>query len=1000
MKMKALAFAMLLGGVAYSQIKIETLPDSLQAVMLEAKTDSARIAIYSLETWTVRLTNPELAVQYSLEAISIAKESGLQIMQVDALTDLGYTYEVMGDGEKSLKYYYDGYELANEISYVWGAIDGANGSGSAQLLLGNHKEAIDMYSKAIYLCKEDTRPLLSTDIDFKLSNFYRPLLLGDAYSNTGLVFMDLGQTEMALDFYQKSLNLYPDDNRAKGITLLDVGSIHLKLENLEKAIEYFTRAGNIARAQADVLIEAKSLRFIGEINRKLKKYDLALLNYTDALERYQRVKNLREISRVYHGVGQVYFEMADYQKSLDYYLMSLKNAKESENTRTYCQALLGSSECYILLSEYDKAESSLFELMELSEAIEDRSIRRGGYLVLGQLYEKIGRYKKAFESQKLYSQLNDSLFMIERSEQIAEMEAKYETTQKQREIELLNAQNQINELKIDRRGNQRNALLIAALGFMGLAFILYNRYKTRTRANKELQQLDELKTRFFTNISHEFRTPLTLILGPLENKLASEISGEDREQLLLMKRNADRLLELINQLLDLSKLEAGKMNLSVSNDDFNTFLTTTISSFGSLSEQKEIHLDVDIPKEPLEMPFDKEKCHQIFSNLFSNAFKFTPSGGNISVSAHKNLQMVKIVLQDSGPGIPDREIANIFKRFHQLTDSKNHQQGTGIGLALVKELVSLHHGKVSVSSIPDKGTRFEVELPLTSSHYSSDEIVESEATQEPELKIREQVDNAKSQEVSESLDGQYVLVVEDNADVRTYITSILSSSYHVLSANNGVEGVESARKHIPDLIISDLMMPEMDGLELCQVMKNDEKTSHIPVVLLTAKADQESKVGGLETGADDYLVKPFNEQELRARVKNLIEQRTKLRERFARQVTLEPTKVAITPPDEAFISKAMEVVEENITNFEFSVELFQKEMAMSRMQLHRKLKALISCSASEFIRVQRLKRAAQILETEGVTVSEAAYKSGFNNLSYFAKCFKEEFGVSPSEYPV
>lgn len=1001
MKIKAFAFAMLLGGLAYAQIQIENLPDSLRTEIQLAKTDSARIAIYSLETWNIRFTDPELAAKYSFEAIAIAEQAGLQIMKVEALTDLGYTYEVMGNAEKALKYYYEGYELANEISYVWGAIDGVTGSGTAWSMLGNPQKAIEMYSEAIYLSKEDKRPLLLTDVDNRITNRYRPLLLADAYSNIGVIYVDINQFEMALEYYQKSLELYPDDNKAKGNAFLNVGNVHLKMGNLDKAIAYFTQAKNIAKVQADEAIGAKSLNLIGSINRRLGKYDLAIQNFTEAIEKYQLMTNDREIAKVHANMGLVYFEMGAFQKSLGYYLLSTTDAKKSEDTKTYCAGLLGSARCYILLSEYDKASSLLSEMMKLSEGLQDRTIVMRGYEVLGELYEKTGSYKKAFENQKLHAQLSDSLFTVERSEQIAEMEAKYETTQKQRAIELLNAQNQINELKIVQQVNQRNILFIAVLAFMGLAFILYNRYKLRTVANRELKELDELKTRFFTNISHEFRTPLTLILGPLENKLAARNTAEEKEQLHLMKRNADRLLELINQLLDLSKLEAGKMNLTVAASDFNAFLTTTISSFGSLSDQKEIQLHVDVPREPFHMPFDKEKCHQIFFNLFSNAFKFTPAGGSISVSASQESGMMKVVVQDSGPGIAEQEMGNIFRRFHQLADSKNHQQGTGIGLALVKELVALHNGKVSVTSTLGKGTRFLVELPVSSQNYKSEEIVESEEqdTKEELTKEKKREKGAMVSDPSTNLDDQYVLVVEDNADVRNYIASILSENYQVISAINGKEGVEKARKHVPDLIVSDLMMPEIDGIELCAQIKDNEKTSHIPVVLLTAKADQESKVDGLETGADDYLVKPFNEKELLVRVKNLIAQRIKLRERFERQVTLEPTKVAITPPDEAFITKAMEVVEENITNFDFSVELFQKEMAMSRMQLHRKLKALISCSASEFIRVQRLKRAAQILETEGVSVSEAAYKSGFNNLSYFAKCFKEEFGQSPSEYP-
>lgn len=1000
MKMKAFAFAMLLGGIAYSQIDVNTLPDSLRAVLSVAETDSARIAIYSAETWNVRFIDPELAVKYSVEAILMAEEAGLYVMQVDALTDLGYTYEVMGNGEKALEYYYKGYELANEISYVWGAIDGVTGSGTAYSLLGNPQMAIEMYSKAIYLCKDDTRPLLSTDVDYRTSNHYRPLLLADAYSNIGVVYVELTQFEIALDYYQKSLNLYPNDNKAKINAFINVGSVHLKLGSLDKAIEYFTQAKNVAASQADVTFEARSLGLIGSINRKLEKYLLALQNFEDALTKYRQLKNEREISKIHHEIGQVYFEMSDYQKSLEYNLLSLNYAKESEDVNTYVIALLGSGQCYILLSEFDKAESSLNELMQLSSKVKDRFIVRDAYLALSELFEKTGRYKKAFENQKKYLMLNDSLFTTERSEQIAEMEAKYETNQKQREIELLNAQNQINELKIGKQASQRNMLLITVTAFMVLVIILYNRYKIRTRANKRLQELDELKSRFFTDISHEFRTPLTLILGPIEDKLSEKMPENERERFSVIHRNAKRLLELINQLLDLSKLEAGQLKLSVRKEDFNGFLRKMISSFESLSEQRKIVLEKRIPEEPLEIFFDSDKCQKIVFNLLSNAFKFTEEGGRIALKVEKKERVVRVSLEDSGVGIPKNEVENIFQRFHQLQGAEHTQKGTGVGLALVQELVQLHRGKVEVSSVVGEGTTFTFELPLSSSAYKEEEILTGERDEvEDVVAFSASTSSMTDELMDQKSNKEYVLVVDDNQDIRSYVSQVLSTNYQILTATDGEQGLEKAIKYVPDLVISDWMMPKMDGVTFCKGLRSDERTSHVPIIMLTAKADQESKIEGLEIGVDDYLMKPFNEKELRTRVGNLIKQRIALRTRFSNTLKLEPSSLSITPPDETFLRKALKVVEENITNFDFTVEVFQREMAMSRMQLHRKLKALTNSSASEFIRSQRLIRAAQILEIKGVSVSETAYKCGFNNLSYFSKCFKEEFGVAPSEYP-
>lgn len=979
--MKAFAFVMLLGGSAYSQNPTFTPPDSIVTMLNAVESDSAKVVIYSQLARGHKFSEPELTVSYGLKAIELASEAGLKTMEVDALTDLGYAYELQGNGQQSLYYYYKGYELAKEISYVKGAVDGVTGSGSAHWLLRNFEEAIAMYKEAIRLTSE---------------NEMIPWL-ADAHNNLGNVYLDQNKFEQALEEYQKSAKLLPDENRTKAIAVTNIGMVHLQLEDLSKSIEYFEEGTRLAGLQDDPYIEAYNYKQLGMVNRMLKNYTESLRGFNEALIRYERLKNIRESARVATNIGGVYYDMGDFEKSLTHYESSLSSSVSIGDEYSKAHSLSGIGRCNIELSRFSKAKSALEELLALSIGLKDNGLRRDAYGALGDLYNRIGRFQEAYQYQQSFILLNDSIFNETRSEQVAELEASYETFQKEKEIELLNAENEINELKLSRRESQRNILIATVIVFVILIFVLFNRYKIRTRANQKLRELDEMKSRFFTNISHEFRTPLTLILGPVENKLSSVTSDDEREQLLLIKRNADRLLELINQLLDLSKLEAGRLNLHVSEGDFHSFLRTTISSFESLAAQKKIQLEVDIPDEPLMMMLDTEKCQQIFYNLLSNAFKFTSEGGKILLRVTQSDKKVSVKVEDTGRGIPEDELGNIFKRFHQLDDSKHHQQGTGIGLALVKELVLLHHGEISVASTLNKGTVFTVDFPVHDSSYEGDRRVTTD-NQEIKTVVSEVNQNVSVKESEMNLDGQYVLVVEDSDDVRAYVSSILADSYQVIEAKDGAEGIELAIQNIPDLIISDLMMPKVDGLELCEQLKNDEKTSHIPIIMLTAKADESSKLEGLDTGADDYLIKPFSEKELLIRVKNLITQRLRLKEHFGRKVTLEPKRIQITPPDEAFLNKAMTVVDEHISDFEFTVDLFQREMAMSRMQLHRKLKALTSCSASEFIRIQRLKRAAQILETEGVNVSEAAYKSGFNNLSYFAKCFKEEYKVSPSDY--
>ena len=535
--------------------------------------------------------------------------------------------------------------------------------------------------------------------------------------------------------------------------------------------------------------------------------------------------------------------------------------------------------------------------------------------------------------------------------------------------------------------------------------------EVRQQAGK-LKELDILKSRFFANISHEFRTPLTLILSPLEKKV-SDKNGEIRpEEYQMMHRNAQRLLRLINQLLDLSKIEAGKMQLEPKRGDIIRFLKGIIYSFTSLAEARQITFHTAIPDFEIETYFDPDKLEKITYNLLSNAFKFTPNQGEVNVKISfdegdgaDHTAMLKMIITDTGKGIPMAFIHRIFDRFYQADSSHTREQeGTGIGLALTRELVELHNGQITVDSKEGQGTTFMVTFPLQ--EFTNKGRVDEQGLHEPALS--ENVAFEKNSTTDNPEDGfttqssekaaPILLIVEDNEDVRYYIRNNLGKEFIYEEAVNGIEGLEKAIQVIPDLIISDLMMPKMDGVELCHRLKTDERTSHIPVIMLTARASLDTKLTGLRTGADDYITKPFNIEELKIRVKNLIEQREKLRKRFSREITLQPSDITITDKDEEFLQNAIRMVEAHIADDQFTVEAFQKQIGMSRMQLHRKLKALTDQSAGEFIRLIRMKRAAQLLQQKEATVSEVAYEVGFNDPSYFTKCFRSQFGISPSEY--
>lgn len=568
--------------------------------------------------------------------------------------------------------------------------------------------------------------------------------------------------------------------------------------------------------------------------------------------------------------------------------------------------------------------------------------------------------------------------------------------------------------------------ILFAIALYGLRQFEFNRARLRNELKmrkfeaQKLHEVDQMKSSFFTNISHEFRTPLTLILGPIEKMLTRTTDDASRQELRMVRRNARRLQRLINLLLDLSKLEANHMPLRAKPTNIVSLLKDIVMSFASLAERKRISLTFNASEQPVMAYVDRDKVEKIISNLLSNAFKFTAEGGKISVDVsvcqdgprgdHKGSPagFAEIAVKDTGKGIPPERLEKVFDRFYQVDDAyTREQEGTGIGLALTKELVELHHGEIHVDSEVERGTTFVVRLPLGKDHLGPEQVLE-DIPAEPESAPSE---HATSEEIFEDKKEGVckpeaskkeplprLLIVEDNRDVRVYMRGCLERDYAIVEAKDGEAGLRTGIAKIPELVISDVMMPKMDGFELCRKLKADERTSHIPVILLTARASRESKVEGLETGADDYIIKPFDARELQVRVKNLVEQRRKLRERFQRELILQPGDVTVPSADTKFLKRALTIVEEHMADFEFNVETFAHKVAMSRMQLHRKLHSLTGLSASRFIRTMRLKRAAQLLKQRSGNIAEIVYEVGFNNIPYFNKCFREQFGLSPSEF--
>ena len=540
-------------------------------------------------------------------------------------------------------------------------------------------------------------------------------------------------------------------------------------------------------------------------------------------------------------------------------------------------------------------------------------------------------------------------------------------------------------------------MCILALGYAIIRYFHRRNYRKLLRMQEEeairqREELNQMKFRFFINISHELRTPLTLILTPLEVLRKKVNDGKIVSQLDVIYKNAQELYRLINQLLDFRKIEMKREKLNLSPGDLGEFVGSIYEGFRPYALDKKVDFHFQMESSYWYMNFDHDKLHKIVNNLLSNAFKFTPEGGRVTLALDKEEQdgrpFVCISVSDTGIGISPEEAAHIFERFYQVQSRNESKVGSGIGLHLVKEYVEIHQGSISVDSVPGKGSTFVVRIPM-------DMMQEEKLYQEP---LHEEEEEERI-EMPVSEDGRKrLLVVEDNNEFRRFLKEQLSESYGVLEASDGEEGEKIAIEQNPDLIISDVMMPKVDGLELCRRIKTNMTTSHIPIILLTARTADDIRISGYKVGADSYISKPFNFDVLLIRIRKLIEQQDIRKKEFQKGIHVDPGKITITSLDEQLIQKALGCIEKNMDNAEYNVEALSADMGMSRMNLYRKLQSITGQSPTEFIRTIRLKRAAQLLEGSQLTIAEVADRVGFNSASYFSKCFKEQFGMLPTQY--
>ena len=816
----------------------------------------------------------------------------------------------------------------------------------------------------------------------------------------------LGDSDRAIEKGLRAVRIAEENNfvdvKAESYRILAIS--YRDQQEIGKAVWYIRTAEALALQEKKWDLLARVYNLAGVIECTRNKNDSARIYFDKSLDITAKHSITKfHVSQALSNIGELYLP-GNPDEALRYFDEALESAKQTHNRSAQAGIMADIGRAYIIKKRYRDANEYLKKSLALARELGLKRVIRHAYMALAELNMEQGNTTAGLSYMQSYYDVRDSLLNGSKTRQIVELETRFESEKQQQKIQLLEQEKKIQSL-------WTNVLVVGSIMLMIGLIIIYDLHKQRSAKARQLldtqralteklKETDMLKSRFFANLSHEFRTPLSLIMGPIEEQLRKSKLTEDRKSLTIVKRNAQRLLGLVNQLLDLSKLDAGKMDLEITPGKLMEFAELLTASFDSVAEQKQIHFVKNISTKESVVGFDADKVEKIVSNILFNAFKFTGPNGRVTFSMYRDSDQgnkVVISVADTGRGIPVEEQSNIFSPFYQLKyDSEDNHPGTGLGLSLVNELVKLYDGTIRLVSEPGKGTCITVVLPLF--HLSEDPVNfhRYDVTMSGLLDTAESDDKDQRDLVLEK--AYRILVVEDNTALQNFIASGFSKKFTILKANDGMEGLKLAKEYVPDVIISDVMMPLMNGVEFIQNIKKDERTSHIPVILLTAKADDASKINGLLNGADEYLAKPFSMEELQLRVNNLVLQRKRLAARLKMNFANHSIEKAEASLDDQFLLKVRSVVEKNIGNSFFSVEMLAEEVNLSRAQLFRKLKALVNTSPRELINDIRLQRAAQLIRAKSDNVSRIGFAVGFSEQSYFSKRFRKKYGVSPSEY--
>lgn len=915
---------------------------------------------------------------------------------------LGSIYYSNGDFDKAKVYFSKTYDIAKLAQDDYNKINALNGLGIVANRKGDQKKGEQYFREGVPLAIRN--------------NFDQQLWILH-YSLMDNLSADQRYSEALIEG-QKALQIAEKRNDSSTIARsnLGIGLLCGQIENYTRSIRHLNRSKNYFLATGKDYYYALTLYNLSIVYRKSNQLDSAIIYGKKAEQLYDKVKIVPQQISAYNNLSLIHIEKQQYDTALAYAQKAIQFSEINNSSGFMAVTYQNMAKISLVKKEYRSAIAYCKKGISLYPKNHSISDKFTFYDILSQSYESLGNHKESLKYSRLKFEALNSKRDITEAKRITTIEANHQFEKEKSETEQAQLRK---DFENAQKLNQRENLLIVGACILLLVciifFLLFRLYQNKRKDNvllektneeikdhaRKLSELDQLKSRFFTNISHEFRTPLTLIKGPVKRLSTKYKDQEDTKLFRTVERNTEKLLDLINQILELAELQSKARKLKLSSVDPVYFIRRTVGAFESMAEMKNIELTTSTYCKK-NILFEVESIEKTLNNLLSNAFKFTSNEGSIHVSIDVKNDWMQLSVTNTGIGIEKEELENIFEMFYYT--EADQSASSGIGLALVNELIKNHHGKIEVTSEKNAKTTFIISIPVSEDYYKLHQVgyekidIPLSHLENVDLLISEGVNGTPLTAKSTSNeDKKRLLVVEDNVDIRSFIKSILKDEFEIIEAQNGKQGLEKANHLIPDLILSDVMMPELDGFEMLKRIKEDEKTSHIPVVLLTAKGDRKSKLEGLSIQADEYLTKPFDEEELTIRINNLIKNRKLLQEKFSNEFYQQSEINELPSIEQQFFKRLSIVIEKNIEDPNFTIDQLAKEAGISRSQMHRKVVAITGNSTSTFIRNIRLKKAYQLLKGRKGNVSEIADQVGFSSASYFNRCFKEFYGVTPKQ---